>query len=138
MKLTPMKRKQSGTITAMYLNPSWGFVLHTARRGELWILAGLIISFIGYQYNWLGLPDLFWFRCNAASMLMYSIGIYFFKKDKITNIIFSIFVGLAINNFVKEFFGVPTEFNIYDYYGALVTILLVIYGRRGGNHVVGG
>lgn len=100
-----------------------GFVRNTARKGSFWIAFGLVVHFAAYQYQFLGFSDLFWFRMSAIALVLYAIGTRLMQPGIVT----AIFVGLTINNLAKELFGTPTQFNVYDYYGAAVTVALIIY-----------
>lgn len=60
---------------------------------------------------------------SAIALVLYAIGTRLMQPGIVT----AIFVGLTINNLAKELFGTPTQFNVYDYYGAAVTVALIIY-----------
>ena len=115
--------------TANYLNTSWGHARSIALTGDTWLLLGLIIHIVGYQYTLLHMTDQFWFICSAVAILFYAVAFNLKAITTYSKILSAVFVGLAFNNVVKELFGLPTQFNIYDYYGAAVTVALVIYSQ---------
>lgn len=80
-----------------------------------------------YQYEWIGMPDRFWFIGVAFGALFAAISCHLLASDYYTRICTAIFLGLAFNNVIKELFGTPSELNIYGYYGAAVTVALIVY-----------
>lgn len=115
---------------ATYLNTLWDRVLRIALSSRTWIIASIVTYLTAYQYEWLGYVDRFWFIGVAFGALFASVACHLFSSDYHTRICTAIFLGLAFNNVIKEIFGTPAELNIYDYYGAAVTVAIIVYEQH--------